>query len=190
MSGAAPDIATDLGPRGDRVDASLAVNGAGLLDTSPDWLVSARKMVADFDPTVVVVEYVGNYAVFGGPLPGVTVYSPAFYRDWSQRAQRLEEILTSRGATVYWVLGPPIAPAVPEAGIQRLDAIYEHLKAPGGGPPPFIDITPAVTGGTDRYHMSLPGPSGRSIKVHLPDGVHFTPYGYSLMARAIADGIG
>ena len=190
MFGAARDVATDLGLRGAQVDASLAVDGAGLLDTSPDWLAKARTVVADFNPTVVVVEYVGNYGTFGGPLPGVTVYSPAFYRGWASRAQRLEDILTARGATVYWVIGPPIAPAIPEGGVRRLDAIYELLRAPGGGPPPLIDITPAVTGRTDRYRLDLPGPDGHPIQVHLLDGIHFTPYGYSLMARAIADGIG
>jgi hypothetical protein len=189
MLGAAPDVSTDLGLEGDRVDASLAVDGAGLLDNSPDWLDKARTVVARFDPDIVVVEYVGNYGTFGGPIPGVTVYSPAFFRDWAVRSQRLEDILTSRGATVYWVIGPPIAPRVAAVGVQRLDAIYEHLRAPAGGRPPLIDITGAVTGGTGRYRLSLPGPGGRPIPVHRPDGVHFTRYGDALMARAIAQAI-
>jgi len=190
MAGAAPDIAADLGLRANQVNASLAVDGAGLLDTDPDWLSRARTLVSEFDPTVVVVEYVGNYGTYGAPLPGVSVYSPAFYRDWARQAQRLEDILTARGATVDWVLGPPIAPRVPNRGLQRLDGIYERLHTPGGGSVPSIDITPAVTGGTDRYQAFLPGPNGQRMQIHLAGGVHFTPYGYSLMARAIADGVG
>jgi len=54
----------------------------------------------------------------------------------------------------------------------------------------LINITPAVTGGTDRYQTSLPGPNGHEMRIHLAGGVHFTAYGDSLMARAIATGIG
>lgn len=148
-------------------------------------------MIAKCDPSVVVVvEYVGNYAFFGG-IPGVSVYTPTFYRDWANTAQQLEDILTSSNATVYSVIGPPVAVPVPEAGIVALDQIYEHLHAPNtsSGIPPFIDVTPGVTGGTGRYSEYLPGPGGAPVQVRQPDGVHFTAYGATLFARAIAQAV-
>ena len=190
MAEAAPAISTYLGFQGYRVDASAAVPGAGLLDTERNWVSVGRQLIAQDDPSVVVVEYVGNYATFGG-IPGVSVYSGAFYRDWATISQRLEDVLTSRGAIVYWVIGPPVDLSGPEIGIQTLDRIYEHLRAPNSatGTPPLIDVTPAVTGGTGNYAEFLAGPGGQPVEVREPDGVHFTPFGASLLGRAIASAV-
>jgi hypothetical protein len=186
---AAPAISTYLDGLGYSV-YSAAVPGSGLLDTQMNWLAKGRELIAQYDPSVVVVEYVGNYAFFGG-IPGVSVYTPTFYRDWKNAAQQLENILTSRDATVYWVIGPPVGVAVPEAGIVALDRIYEHLHTPNtaSGVPPLIDVTPGVTGGTGKFSEYLPGPGGAPIQVRQPDGVHFTPYGATLFARAIAQAV-
>jgi hypothetical protein len=191
MFEAAPAVAHDLHPEGYSVNASAAVEGAGLLDTQMDWLVKGQQLVEKYNPSVVVVEYVGNYAYFGG-VPGISVYTPAFYTDWAAKAQRLEDILSSRGATVYWVIGPPVGVAIPEKGIVALDRIYRQLHAPhtASGRPPLIDVTPAMSGGTGKYREYLPGPNGSPLQVRQADGVHFTTYGASLFARAVADAVG
>jgi hypothetical protein len=187
---AAPAISTYLDGFGYSVYSQAAVPGSGLLDTQMNWLAKGRELIAQYDPSVVVVEYVGNYAYFGG-IPGVSVYTPTFYRDWTNAAQQLENILTSRDATVYWVIGPPVGVTVPEAGIVALDRIYEHLHAPNtaSGVPPLIDVTPGLTGGTGKFSEYLPGPGGAPVQVRQPDGVHFTPYGATLLARAIAQAV-
>ncbi len=194
LAEAAGDITTSLEAQGDTVDASAAVPGAGLLDTGISWLSTARSLVAKDDPDVVVVEYVGNYGYFGG-IKGVSVYTRAFYRRWAAAAQRLEDVLTSRGATVYWVIGPPVdSPTVPkaESGIVVFDRAYANLHAPHtvSGRPPLIDVTPAVTGGTGTYEESIPNPAGGVVQVRQRDGVHFTAYGASLFAGAIVSAVG
>ena len=100
----------------------------------------------------------------------------------------MEDVLTSRGATVYWVIGPPVANPMLQGIIATLDHIYEHLHAPNtaSGRPPLIDVTPAMTGGTGVYREDLPGPGGLPIEVRTPDGTHFTLYGTTLYGRAIA----
>ncbi|GEM_PF-2212143 len=185
LAQASTDIAHRLARLGDRVDASAAYPGAGLLDTRIDWLGIAARLVRTERPAAAVVEYVGNYGVYGS-IPGVRVYSAAFYSRWAAAAQRLEDILASRGATVYWVIGPPVAPRAAEAGIVHLDRIYQHLHRPGSSsPPPLIDVTPALSGGTGHYREFLPGRHGRPVQVRLADGVHLSAAGAALFARVV-----
>jgi len=191
LAEAAPLISRDVGPQGTRVVASLAVEGAGILDTSVNWLAKARQLIETEDPNAVVVEYVGNYGTYGS-IPGISVYTAPFYRRWAATAQKLEYILTSRGAAVYWVVGPPVRIAGPERGIETFDRIYAHLHAPNtrSTTPLLIDVTPAVTGGTGSYTQYVTGAHGTRVQVRQSDGVHFTTYGASLFARAIADVVG
>jgi len=191
LAEAAPLIARDVQPQGSRVVASLAVDGAGILDTNVDWLAKAQQLIDNEDPNAVVVEYVGNYGTYGA-IPGISVYTGPFYRRWAAAAQRLENILTSRGAAVYWVVGPPVGIPGPERGIETFDQIYAHLHAPNtrSTTPLLIDVTPAVTGDLDRYTQFVTRADGTRVEVRESDGVHFSTYGASLFAKAIADVVG
>ncbi len=168
-----------------------ALSGSGLLDTQVNWVAHGRQLIAQYGPSVVVVEFIGDYG-FLGERPGVAPYTPAFYQQWGEVAQQLEDVLTSRGAKVYWVIGPPLSNPVTEAALVRLDRIYEHLHAPNteSGHPLLIDVTPALTGGTGRYTEDIPGAGGVPVEVRTPDGTHFTLYGAVLYGRAIAQAIG
>jgi hypothetical protein len=181
------DLTADLHGAGWHVDATGAVPGAGLLDTRVSWLATAKALVARDHPAAAVVEYVGNFGVYGAPA-GVTAYSPRFYALWDRAAQRLEDALAAGGATVYWVIGPPVAPRQNEAGIVVFDKQYALLHAPdtASGHPPLIDVTPALTGGTGRYGASVPGPGGRIVRVRRADGVQLTADGKALFAAVVA----
>jgi hypothetical protein len=98
-----------------------ALSGSGLLDTEVNWPAHARQLVEQYDPSVVVVEFIGDYG-FLGERPSVGAHMPAFYEQWGQVAQQLEDILTSRGAKVYWVIGPPVSNPVNEAAASRSTA--------------------------------------------------------------------
>jgi len=177
-----------LSPLGYEVQ-SAALGGSGLLDTKVNWVANARALVAQDDPNIVVVEFIGDYGIYGTP-PGLVNHSLSFYADWAKVAQQLENVLTSRGATVYWVIGPPVAIPANSAAIAILDHIYEHLRAPTpSGHPPTINVTPALTGGTGKYTEYLPGPNGTPVEVRTPDGTHFTAYGVALFSRVIAEAI-
>ncbi len=186
LAQASADITTGLAKLGFSVDSSAAYPGAGLLDTHINWLAKARRLIAEDHPSIAVVEYVGNYGIYGG-IAGVGVYTRPFYRRWEVAAQRLEDVLSSGGTTVYWVIGPPVAPRAAERGIEVLDRIYENLHAPRtrSGRPPLIDVTPALTGGTGRYTRFKP--DGMKVQVRRRDGVHFTDAGKALFAQTVID---
>ena len=96
--------------------------------------------MASFDPDIVVVEFIGNYGVFG-TRPGIVARSPQFYAAWAAAAQELERILTTRGAQVYWVIGPPVPLPTSQRQLLQLDHIYETLEAPNtaSGHPLTVD---------------------------------------------------
>jgi len=169
---------------------SEAAAGSGLLDTQVHWLDHARYVVAQLDPSVVTVEFIGDFGYFGAP-PGVQLNTPTFYRDWAAVSQQLENILTSRGARVYWVVGPPVQNPTIQTTITNLDRIYAHLHAPNtaSGRPPLINVTPALSGPGGAYTEFLPGPGGVPVEVRTPDGTHFTLYGVALFGQAVAEAI-
>lgn len=186
----ASSISTFLEARGYSV-YSEAIPGSGILDTEVDWLARSRQFIDQYNPNVVTVEFIGDFGYLGTP-PGVQANTPIFYRDWALAAQELENILTSRGAQVYWVIGPPVANPTIQTTITNLDRIYEHLHAPNtaSGTPPLINVTPALTNPGGRYTEFLPDPDGGApIQVRTPDGIHLSLYGVVLFGRAIAEGI-
>jgi hypothetical protein len=189
MAESAGAVGAYLDFQGDAVHPS-ALAGSGLLDTEVDWIGHARQLVALYDPKIVVVEFSGDYG-FLGTRPGIAPFTPAFYDAWRGQSQKLEDILTSRGARVYWVVGPPVANPINNASIFTLDHVYATLHAPNeaSGHPPLIEVGPALTGGTGRYTEFLPGPNGQPVQVRQPDGTHFTIYGVALFARAIAQAV-
>jgi uncharacterized protein len=167
-----------------------AIGGSGLLDTEVNWVARSRQVIDDSNPSVVVAEFIGDYGLLG-ERPGVAVHSLAWFQQWAQVAQQMENVLTSKGATVYWVVGPPVQDPANNAAIVELDKIYANLHAPNtaSGHPPLINVTPLLTGGTGKYTEYLPGPNGKPVEARTPDGTHFTLYGIALFGKAVAEAI-
>ena len=182
-----PALVADLQAKG-LVPLVHAMSGSGLLDTKVDWAAQAAALVKRFDPDVVSVEFIGNYGL-NGEAPGVPPHSLPFYAAWAAAAQRLENILTSRGAQVSWVIGPPVAQAEGELELMQLDRIYQSLHAPNTptGHPPTIDEVKPFSAPGGGYTEFLPAPGGAPVQVRMPDGTHFTQAGFERYAAVIAD---
>ena len=188
-SGAAQALNDQLQAKG--FDPVLhAIPGSGLLDTKVNWADQARQLVAQFNPDVVVVEFIGDYGLLG-ERPGVAINSPPFFAQWGSAAQQLEDIFTSGGAQVYWVLGPPVAQPVGEHELVSLDYIYQVLRAPNttSGRPLTIDAVRPFSAPGAGYSEFLPGPNGLPVQIRTPDGTHLTVAGNSLFAHTVATAV-
>jgi hypothetical protein len=182
-------LLSDLGDRGDDARVS-ALSGSGLLDTKVNWDTVGRLQVHSFNPRVVVVEFIGNYGGFGAQ-PGVKDASPEFYMEWAAAAQRLEYVLASRGATVYWVVGPPVRPAKLQLRVSTIDHIYSQLRQPRTGRTvPLVDMKKAFAGPDGGFAEYLPDGSGRLVQVRNPDGTHLAPAGITIFSQTITDAVG
>lgn len=186
MAQAGPAVTAALESKGYEVQVN-AVPGSGLLDTRYDWPQTASGLVANFNPDIVVAEFIGDYGLLG-TRPGVAPNSQTFFNAWRFAAQDLEDILTARHAQVYWVIGPPVAQPIGEHNLTILDQIYEMLTAPdsGSGQPPIINMNSAFSGPGGGYTEDLPGPHGQQVQVRTPDGTHLTSTGESLFAQVVA----
>jgi hypothetical protein len=164
-----------------------AVPGSGLLDTRYDWPQTASGLVANFNPDIVVAEFIGDYGLLG-TRPGVAPNSQTFFNAWRFAAQDLEDILAARHAQVYWVIGPPVAQPIGEHNLTILDQIYEMLIAPdtGSGHPPVVNMNSAFAAPGGGYTEYLRGPYGQAVQVRTPDGTHLTPAGESRFAQVVA----
>jgi hypothetical protein len=76
-SGAAQAVTNQLQAKGFDPEVH-AIPGSGLLDTKVNWADQARQVVAQFDPDVVVVEFIGDYGLLG-ERPGVAPNSREFF---------------------------------------------------------------------------------------------------------------
>lgn len=179
-------LKADLGARGFSTHVQ-AVSGSGLLDSQLSWTERARQLIAADNPDEVVVEFIGNYGLKGAQ-PGIADGTPQYYDRWRTAAQQLEDILTSRNAQVYWVIGPPLGETFYQIRLTTLDGIYESLHAPNvaSGRPPIIDVMKAFSAPSGVYSEYLPGPRGTLVQVRLADEVHFTLAGIARYADTVA----
>jgi hypothetical protein len=190
MTQSASVVSSDLESKGFSAQVH-PIPGSGLLDTKVDWATEARSLVRAFDPDIVVAEFIGDYGLLG-TRPGIAnSASPQFITQWAAAAQTIEDILTARGAQVYWVLGPPVAQVAGETELQAIDRIYVHLHAPNtpSGRPLTIDLVGPFSAPGGGYAQDLPGPNGSPVQVRSADGTHFTPAGISRFASTIADAV-
>ncbi|HWD55269.1 MAG TPA: hypothetical protein VG346_09100 [Acidimicrobiales bacterium] len=186
MQSAGPAATGDLQRQGFQVQV-VAYFGTGLLDTKFDWLARMRQLVAQDHPDIVVVEFVGNYGLFG-TRPGIADMTPQFFAAWAAAAQQATDILSSDHAQVYWVLGPPMARQAMEQKLTTLDMIYTALRAPlsPAHRPLFVDEVKPFVDAQGRYLPSIVGPDGRQVPLRLPDGVHLAaPAGTQRFADAM-----
>jgi hypothetical protein len=187
MQSAGAAAAGDLQRQGFQVRV-VAYFGTGLLDTKFDWLGRMRQLVAQYRPDIVVVEFVGNYGLFG-TRPGIADMTPQFAAAWATAAQQATDILSADHAQVYWVLGPPMAKPAMEQKLTILNSIYLALRAPASPArrPLFVDEVKPFVDAQGRYLPSIVGPDGRLVPLRTPDGVHLaTPAGTQRFADAIA----
>jgi hypothetical protein len=170
----------------------VAIPASGLLDTDPgiNWSARIKSLVSTFNPDVVVVEFIGNYGYFG-LRPGVVDRSPTFYRQWAAAAQSAENVLASRHAVVYWVIGPPVESAAEESQLVTVGRIYAHLKVPyaRSGPPPTIDMVAPFAGPNGQYTPSKVTPDGSVVQLRTPDGTHLTPAGQLRFGDTVAGAV-
>jgi hypothetical protein len=184
MQSAGPAATADLSREGYQVQVQ-AYFGTGLLDTRFDWLGKMRQLVDQFRPDIVVVEFVGNYGGFGSRR-GISDMSPQFYAAWATAAQQATDILASRHAQVYWVLGPPAGRPALQAKITALGTIYLglHAAASPARHPLFVNEVKPFTDAQGRYLASIPA-DGAPVPLRLPDGLHLAAAGTQRFADAI-----
>jgi hypothetical protein len=170
---------------------TTAVNGSGLLTPGVfDWHTEAAELVAEHEPDIIAVLFIGNYTddeyrldATGEPI---TDYTDAFFLAWAEEANRLMEILSADGAQVYWVQPPPLPSPEGERRVTELRRVHAEVASlwPGTA---LIDGTAALADDEGHFAADLAAPpDGEVVQVRDRDGVHLTEAGGRILAATIA----
>ena len=151
------------------------VPGTGILLTAPGesvpaWEQRSAEILDDFDPDVVVLTFIGaHYTTDGSEPPPLA--GEEMREAWTAAFRRLDALLRSRGATVWWTLVPPIRDAP-----WRDQALLVNEITRAEAPERTIDAYEEF-GGDGPWD-----PTDRD-----PDGTHFDETGNQRFAELVAD---
>jgi hypothetical protein len=152
-----------------------------------NWPSAMGEIVAGFAPDLVIVMIGENDGQHIRSATGrieahaaTTAWPPAYER----KVIELMSIAIAGDARVVWVGLPVVRDHRQWSGIQRRNALYEEAAA-AIGDVEYLDtwdLFEAPDGGYTAYRRE----NGNLREVRAPDGVHFTPTGYTILVREIA----
>jgi len=168
--------------------------GTGPLTDQGAVVGQVQAAVADIDPDVVLFHYAGTYLRLEPDeepyvLPDGTEVgdgSEEMFAQWDVVSRELVRVAGSRGATVLWGLIPQIGPGTTFGfmadRVERFNALYRSLGVA------TLDWFTLTTGPGGGYAEELPSADGRvTERARDGDGLHFTAFGYRLLAATVAE---
>jgi hypothetical protein len=164
--------------------------GAGL--TRPDytaWFAEFTQSL-DTDKTTEAVVMVGandQQSIRDENHKGYLYQSDGWKRAYVGRIDAMLDEFAKRHIAVVWVGLPIMAKDDMNASALYLNAIFaDEVQRRGGTFLPLIDTYKGADGHFAAY---LPDPAGHLKQVRGDDGVHFTGYGYELIAEKVYDAL-
>jgi uncharacterized protein len=153
-----------------------------------DWPKQMGRIVRDFRPDVVVV-MVGSNDTQAMRYPDGRVIPPGT-REWAlayrQQVAGLLKAAAGRGAHVVLVGLPPMRDGFRHRSAITLNGHFEK-EADLSPSADFIDVFSEFAGRRGRYVAYLRTEQGRVQLIRGPDGVHFSPTGYGMLADRVID---
>lgn len=154
-----------------------------------DWPAHLAILLATEHPQVVVV-FIGANDDQGLSVDGTTAV-PGTAAWMAGYAGRVDEVLreaVDAGARVVWVGMPPMAAPGLSAAMTVEDAIFERETASSPGTL-YVASTAVLGSPSGDYETTGPGADGQPVVLRTPDGVHLTPAGAGVLARAVIEAI-
>ena len=162
-----------------------AVGDSGLANTTyldwPDHLAS----LLDTDRPQIVVVFMGandDQGLYVNGIPSAPG-TLAWVEGYSQRVDTVLHEATSSGARVVWVGMPLMVNPALNTAMQRENAIYER-ETEGSSAALYVSSIAALDA-SGVYETDGEDISGRPVALRTPDGVHLTPAGAGVLARAV-----
>ena len=149
-----------------------------------NWQAGMRQIVREFRPDLVFVMLGSNDAQAQISRDGAAI--PVGSADWvegyRERAAELLREATRAGTHVVWVGIPIVKERQRWDFYRRVNDIYrDTANADAFGT--YVDTWEPFEAGDGGYTAFARNERGDLVEVRAPDGVHFTPTGYSFIGR-------
>ena len=167
-----------------------ATVGAGL--TKPDY----ATWFADFNTAldrdhithaVVMVGANDQESIRDDAHKGYLFQSDGWKRTYAQRIDTMLGAFAKRHIAVVWVGLPILRKEEMNSGALLLNGIFADEVHHAGGT--FLSLADAFKGQDGGFAAYLPDAGGHLRQVRQDDGIHFTGYGYELLAEKVYDAI-
>jgi uncharacterized protein len=166
-----------------------AVGDTGLAETwFYDWPTHLKSELASYRPIVIVVFLGANDAeslyVNDKFLP---FGSPGWGQAYGTRVSKIMDEATSVGSRVLWVGMPPMSTPSFSSDMEEVNRVYQE-RAAAFRPKKdvsFLSTWTVLGGPQGQYEQSAPSSGGAEVELRAPDGVHITPAGAAIVAKAV-----
>jgi hypothetical protein len=162
--------------------------GAGL--TRPDyaaWLTDFNQSL-DRDQITHAVVMVGandQEGIRDDAHKGYQFQTEGWKRTYAERIDTILAAFAKRHVAVLWVGLPVLRKDDMNAGAVFLNALFNDEVTHAGGT--FLSLADSFKGADGGFAAYLPDAAGHLKQVRQDDGIHFTGYGYELLAEKVYD---
>lgn len=183
-------LRSQLDAAGSALTTVASLGDSGLSNvTDVNWPVHLAGLLATDRPQLVVV-FMGANDDQGLDLDG-SAAAPGTLAWVAGYTQRVDDVLreaTDAGARVVWVGMPRMANPDLDAAMGREDVIYQR-ETQAFPEALYVSSNAALAGPSGLYATTGDDLSGHPVPLRTPDGVHLTPAGAAVLARAVVDAI-
>jgi len=156
--------------------------------TTPDFATWIQDFTSSLDGehiTVAVVMFGANdqRGIRDEKHKGYVFESKGWQRVYVSRIDVIYSELAKRKVTIVWVGLPVIRDKYANAGAVFLNGLYADEAAKFGGR--FLPLSDLFVDSSGQFAAYLPDKKGHLREVRINDGVHFTGYGYGLIAEKV-----
>ena len=160
--------------------------GTGL--TKPDyaaWFDDFTKKLDADHVTVAVIMFGANdqESIRDENQKGYLFQSEGWKRTYSGHVDAILAELAKRHIKAIWLGIPILRKDELNKGADYLNQIFKDSAQKNGAT--FLSLTDDFKGPDGGFASHLPDSAGKSRQVRAEDGVHFTPWGYQLVAEKV-----
>jgi hypothetical protein len=157
---------------------------SGLL--SPDFLDWPKQGAEDmfvYNPEVIVFIIGANDAK---NLPKGAERDPQWRAQYAALVEQMLKVLVGNGRTVYWIGAPIMSDSAYSERVKGVNDVFREVAA-NHPEVTYVDAYSVFSAPDGKYAPLLSRGDGKVIRVRADDGVHFTPDGGDILAKAVFD---
>ena len=189
LAGALGPALGELGAQTGIVDTTIDYKvSSGLADQGVrDWPEHAARAVPSADPEVVVFMIGTNDANIVSSHDGDGDGVPDWEPGYRARIVQMMDILTGEAGDrlVLWIGAPTMRDPSRDRGVVEVNRVARQEAERRTGEVMYVDAYRLFAGDDGGYTDRITLTDGRTIRVRIGDGVHFTPQGAQYLANTV-----